>query len=174
MARVVRVGVIVHARSAAKYREQLQRWSSEAKREGDSEGVMTAEGIEGEVASRQDAVDLNVELFAVLSDGRRVVTDERHGMMGLDLMGAVGIARPEDDDSRLPGPYDHLSPEYVEAEVRQDLFVEGDTAGDRWVRLVAALGEQDIRISAEELDRLPFSIELTDAVRERLRQLKGQ
>jgi hypothetical protein len=174
MVGVVRVGAVVHAPSASEYRDRLRRWSREAEREGDTEGVMSAAEIDAEVASREGALDLEVELFAVLSDRRRVVTEERHGSMGLDLMGAVGIAFPEHDDTPAPGRYDHLTPEHVEADVREELFMEGDTAADRWDRLVAALQEQDIGISAEELDRLPFSIELTEAVRERLRQLQAQ
>ena len=172
MAGIVRVGALVLAPTPEEYREQLRRWSVEAASEGDADGTMTAEEIDTEVGSRQGALDLQVELFAVLPD-RRVVTDESHGTMGVSMTGGA-VAVLEGYEGPVPRPYDHLTPELVERDVREDLFMEGESPDDRWSRLVVALGELGIHTSAEELDALPFSMELTEAVRKRLRQLRGE
>ena len=94
---------------------------------------------------RRGTLDLRFEVFADLDDGRRIVTDERHGSWGMTL-GATAVALPVGYDGPPINP-DDFRPGAADLEgmVRGDWEALPDDA--RWSGLIAALGESGIRAS---------------------------
>jgi hypothetical protein len=154
----------------------------------------------GAVASLQgateDNLDVGIEWFADLADGRRVLTDERHGSLRVSMWrrGVGAIFR------RYHGPplatTDELDATYrvgvtdIEDAVRETghlltlrerwttlgspvAFLQSQVGvhgwrAHRWRALRRALEEQGISASRRQLDRLPFSIEIVDELRREL------
>lgn len=129
---------------------------------------MSAEEIDTEVGRSGDVVSVTVEESAVLEDGRRVITDERHGNCGIDLMGAfIALAA---EGARVPSEMPDLRPTraMLENEIRE--AIRGPENDDtRWGRLIFALHEAEISVTGEELDGLPFSLEIAPGLRDQLR-----
>lgn len=130
---------------------------------------MSAEEIEREVASREDAFDFVATLFGRLDNGQAVATTEANLGMVLSF-GTGGIAVGPDYDGPMPNAtWLRPSSGEVEEEVRELMFGVDDSAAARWQPLVAALERQGLKVHATVLDSLPFSVEYTEEASHLLR-----
>jgi hypothetical protein len=164
MGEVVGVGATIHAPSAEEYRDQLRSWSREAAEAGDMDEVWTDAQIEAWVASRRDAFDVSVALFAELNDGTRVETGE---VADMTISGGYAYVGP------TPRPFEHLTPESVSAEALEDWRAPETGAAARWNDLCYALAETGVEATPAELQVAPFRVEFTDALLERIAQLRA-
>lgn len=159
--KVVAVGARGRWIPRRRYQEQLERWSREARASGRWEEVMTEEQIEAEVTRTAGIVSVSINEFALLDSGEYVVTDDdRQGHFGIHVTGTVAAASPDGpgltrawDELRLPASG-------LESEIREAVLCLETSPEERWARLVAALRENGIVATAQELDSLPFSVEL--------------
>lgn len=96
-----------------------------------------------------------VEEFAVLADGRRI---RLHGERGFTLSAGVD-------------PWQYLTLESLEADVRTTVLPDDaeDTGEDHpWEWLCELLRVQGIEASPEELRTLPYDVEFSDRLRDRV------
>jgi hypothetical protein len=165
--RVVEVGAIADWVLADQYRAQLERWSREAGERGWWEEVMSAEAIDAEVARSGGTMSVVIEEFAVLDDGRRVLTEDRHGSCGIELMGAGLMRKRASRPVELPDLRPTVA--MLEEDIRELVPGPRDAFDSRWNRLLTALAEQGLSVSVEELDSVPFSVEISPELRRHLR-----
>ena len=148
---VVRAGLMVDVLTDEEYRGRLLAWSDDP----DDPDALKGLEIDEEVARRAGGLTLTIRPFADTDSGERVFDAE--GTWEVDHMGFfVAIA---DGD---PLPDMAVTEAGVEATVREDAFEDGMDASDRWLGVANAL---DGALTPEQLDALPFTIELTDRLR---------
>lgn len=159
------------------------------------------EGI-GAIASLGEStveqIEVEINLFAELADDRRIVTNERHGSMtvqmwrhgidaiyrryygppvsGLDELDGyrVGITDVKDAVREMTGQLSFKDRQQTWESPAAHLAWELRTGFERqerkarWSALLVALKEHDIRVSRRELDRVPFGTEIEGRLREQL------
>lgn len=150
----------------------------------------------GESTGRVIVVEIN--LFAELADDRRIVTNERHGSMTVQMwrhgIGAiyrryygppvsaleeldgyrVRTTDVEDAVREMTGQLDFKERQQTWESPAAHLAwerrtgFEGEERRTRWAALLQALAEHDIRVKPRKLDRVPFNIEIDGILREQL------
>jgi hypothetical protein len=106
-------------------------------------------------------VSFTVEEFAVLDDGRRLTL---HAERGWTTWGrAAGVAT-------LLDPWAVLTAERIRQDVLNVVLPdEDDGEAHPWEWLRGLLAQHDVEATVEELKEAPYTVELSDRVRERLR-----
>jgi hypothetical protein len=94
----------------------------------------------------RDSIDVNLQVFADLSGGRRVVADH-DGEPPRLMLGLKNVARAQ----RLQFVRSHLREAYLDP-------VAGDPVA--WRALIAALGDEGLSCGVATLRALPFAVEL--------------
>jgi hypothetical protein len=139
MISVASVGVKARFRSEHERVFELEDAADAAR----AEGLGPAE-VDAAVAHAANELDLAIEWFAVLADGRRIETNqERHGQNEL----GTEFTR------------DAYSLEGLERVIKW-VYWGATPLEDRWVRLMYALEERGLRCSPETLDGLPYTVEI--------------
>jgi hypothetical protein len=143
---IVRAGAVATPLDLEEYRDSLHRreWAD-------------AREIDREMQHRRESVDVEIEEFVDLADGRRIMGEEQLGYSG------SGVRQGDDFD-----PWLDETRASIEESVRVVLTRDGDTGHGRWWRLLRTLEASGIATTADELDAAPFAIVLSDALTQRL------
>jgi hypothetical protein len=122
-----------------------------------SYAVFSESQIAEQLESFRREVHFQVEEFAILADGRRLVIDEGRGF-GATL-------------SSSADPWSHLTAESIQNDVLTTVLPDdGNTADEHpWEWLAQRLGELDVSVTPDELRELQYEVVFSDWLRERLR-----
>jgi hypothetical protein len=115
------------------------------------------------LASSRAGITVNIEEYAILADGRRLVFD-RQGFTS-QAFGLGGVPDPVDQ-------WTLLTVESIERDVRNTVLPDDDDIAAEhdhdWVHIANCLRELGVDVSPEELMGLPYDVVLSDRLRARL------
>jgi hypothetical protein len=147
---LVRLGAFADYVTEEQYREELRRTQLSAGQIADALGAF------------RHQVEIRIEEFAILADGRRLVFDEQ-GFSGRTF--ALGAPDPVD-------PWAHETVESIEAGVRNTVLPDDDETAAKydhdWWHIALCLRELGVAVSPDELMRLPYDVVLSERLRARL------
>jgi hypothetical protein len=120
-----------------------------------------ADEVENLVEDFKRGVSFAVHEFAELADGRRLTLHTDRGFTGFTMA------------SNGPAPSDQwrsLTLEELERDVRTTVLPDDDDTGDEhpWEWLAGLLHARGVQVTAEELRLLPYGVEFSERLRERL------
>jgi hypothetical protein len=120
-----------------------------------------ADEVENLVEDFKRGVSFAVHEFAELADGRRLTLHTDRGFTGFTMA------------SNGPAPSDQwrsLTLEALERDVRTTVLPDDDDTGDEhpWEWLAGLLHARGVHVTAEELRLLPYGVEFSERLRERL------
>jgi hypothetical protein len=119
-----------------------------------------------------DEIELTVQLFADLIDGQRVSVpsrDEQHKVtFGIDAVVLDCQASKSIDTSKVAAVRARMLERHVRLALGQS--AEGQWAAGRWSSIAKALRRRRVWVRTADLDALPFAVELSRPVLERLAQ----
>ena len=147
---VVRLGAFADYMTEDEYREDLRR------------SQLSAAQIADALRAFRRQLEIRIEEFAILADGRRLVFDEQGFSWGTFTLGA-------------PDPVDrwsHETVESIETGVRNTVLPDDDeTAAEYdhdWRHIALCLRELGVAVSPDELMRVPYDVVLSERLRARL------
>lgn len=111
--------------------------------------------LERDLEEFRRSASFTVHEFAVLADGSRLqLNDDR----GFGLSGVGG-----------GDPWAHLTLESLESDVLNTVLPDEDDGEDHpWEWLAGRLGELGVAVTAAELQRVPYTVEFSERLRERV------
>jgi hypothetical protein len=120
-----------------------------------------ADEVEDLVEEFKRGVSFAVHEFAELAEGRRLTLHTDRGFTGVTMA------------SNGPAPSDQwrsLTLEELERDVRTTVLPDDDDTGDEhpWEWLAGLLHARGVQVTAEELRLLPYRVEFSQRLRERL------
>jgi hypothetical protein len=118
----------------------------------------TPAALEADLAEFRRSATFSVHEFAILADGRRLrLNDDR------------GFATSTHGPGGRGDPWAHLTLDALEADVRTTVLPDEDDGEDHpWEWLAVRLGELGVRVAAEELRRVPYTVEFSERLRARV------
>lgn len=142
------------------YRRRLERDSAplpvSAGRDGEPSpgwAPINAEAIPEAIESFPRGLSFQVQEFALLSDGRRITLHDERG---------YSTSGPED-------PWRFQTSESIEADVRTTVLPDDDDGEEHpWEWLVELLQAQGVDASVEELKQVPYRVELSQRLHDKL------
>jgi hypothetical protein len=147
---VVRLGAFADYMTEDEYREELRRTQLSPAQVADA------------LTAFRSQVEVRIEEFAILADGRRLVFDEQ-GFSGRTF--ALGGADPDDQ-------WSYETVESIEAGVRNTVLPDDDETAAKydhdWRHIALCLRELGVGVSPDELMRVPYDVVLSERLRARL------
>jgi len=148
---VVRLGAFADFETDAEYRERLRGFD------------LPADEIAKALASFRGGISVNIDEFAILADGRRLVFDRQ------------GFSSQAYGFGGAPDPVDQWALETVESierNVRNTVLPDDDDVAAEhdhdWWHIANCLRDLGVEASPEELMQVPYDVVLSDRLRARL------
>lgn len=143
---VARLGAFADYHAEPELRAKLEGWG------------FTAEDIEEELDNDRRRASVEIEEFAILADGRRIVIDDQRGYSAFPAGGG--------------DPWAHQTRERVVADVLMTLLPDDDAEAEAedhpWPWLVERLRELGVPTSVEQLRAVPFDVILSERLAARV------
>jgi hypothetical protein len=148
---VVRLGAFADYQTEDEFREALRS------------SPLSAEEVIEAVEDFRSGFSIDIEEFAILADGRRLVFDERGYSGRISVSG--GAPDPVDQ-------WSFLTVESIERDVRNTVLADDDEAAAEqdhdWSHIAACLRALGVAVSLDELMRVPYDVVLSERLRARL------
>lgn len=147
---VVRLGAFADYMTEDEYREELRRTQLSARQVADA------------LRAFRRQVEIRIEEFAILADGRRLIFDEQ-GFSGRTF--ALGAPDPDDQ-------WSYETVESIEAGVRNTVLPDDDEIAAEhdhdWRHIALCLRELGVAVFPDELMGIPYDVVLSERLRARL------
>jgi hypothetical protein len=157
--RLVRLGAWCDVETDAEIRARLPAGVPGERRSGWS--AFTRTDFDREGADSRPGVHFRVREFADLADGRRVTLHDERGFTSVYRV--TGQSAPPADQ------WSHHTLASLERDVRNTVLPDDDDGEDHpWEWLAALLRAQGVEVPVEELRRVPYVVEFSERLRERV------